>query len=106
MDYGAIISTIISLLSKSDAAAVVVKALLSAIGTMFTTLKVPESDMNVEWAQKALKKLGFDPGTVDNIMGPKTQAAIVKYQQSKGYEPDGWLGGQTQTQLRIDAGEV
>src|SRR5437660_319468 len=34
---------------------------------------------NVAGIQKALQKLGYDPGKIDGIMGPHTQAAIKKF---------------------------
>jgi peptidoglycan hydrolase-like protein with peptidoglycan-binding domain len=106
VDYGKIISTIISLLSNSGAAGTVVKALLSALGEMFKTLNVTPSDMNIEWAQRALTKLGYNPGLIDGRSGPMTSRAIVKFQEEHNLTPDGWLGAETQTQLRLLAGEA
>src|SRR5262249_44712908 len=42
--------------------------------------------------QKALKKLGFDPGNLDGIMGPLTKAAIKQFQRASGLAADGVLG--------------
>jgi peptidoglycan hydrolase-like protein with peptidoglycan-binding domain len=49
--------------------------------------------------QKALQKLGFDPGKVDGLMGPHTQAAIKKFQQANGLAVDGIVGPKTQAAL-------
>jgi hypothetical protein len=49
--------------------------------------------------QKALQKLGFDPGTIDGVDGPKTQAAIKKFQQANGLAADGVAGAKTQAAL-------
>lgn len=106
MDYAKIISLIISLLSGSGPANDIVKTLMNVVGQLLTLLGVTSSNMDVAWAQRALKKLGFDPGPIDNVMGPKTQKAIVDFQRSQGLETDGWLGGETQTKLRLAAGDA
>src|SRR5262249_6134238 len=49
--------------------------------------------------QKALKKLGYDPGAIDGISGPKTKAAIQKFQQANGLSADGIAGPKTQAAL-------
>jgi peptidoglycan hydrolase-like protein with peptidoglycan-binding domain len=54
---------------------------------------------NMMGYQKALQKLGFDPGKIDGIDGPRTQAAVKKFQQSKGLKPDGIVGALTQAAL-------
>jgi peptidoglycan hydrolase-like protein with peptidoglycan-binding domain len=33
-------------------------------------------------AQRQLKALGFDPGTMDGTVGPQTEAALRAYQQA------------------------
>jgi outer membrane protein OmpA-like peptidoglycan-associated protein len=49
--------------------------------------------------QKALKQLGYDPGTIDGTMAGPTQAAIRKFQQDNGLTPDGSLTPKTQAAL-------
>jgi peptidoglycan hydrolase-like protein with peptidoglycan-binding domain len=39
--------------------------------------------------QAGLQRLGYDPGAADGRMGPKTSAAIRKYQQDNGMTVDG-----------------
>lgn len=39
--------------------------------------------------QQALKTLGFDPGQIDGAIGPKSSAAIAKFQESKGLKVNG-----------------
>lgn len=48
--------------------------------------------MNVRLIQKALVAKGFNPGQIDGIMGPKTEAAIVAFKKSKGLRPRPYIG--------------
>ncbi|MDD5672215.1 MAG: peptidoglycan-binding domain-containing protein, partial [Candidatus Omnitrophica bacterium] len=57
--------------------------------TLIDPAKISQAD--VKAVQTALKKLGFDPGTVDGLLGKKTQAAIRRFQKSKGLKVDGML---------------
>jgi len=49
--------------------------------------------------QLALKNAGFDPGSQDGKMGPRTRQAIKDYQKSKGLVPDGVVGPKTWASL-------
>ena len=49
--------------------------------------------------QKALKKAGFYQGAIDGKIGPKTKAAIIKFQKSKGLKTDGIVGKRTLAKL-------
>lgn len=40
--------------------------------------------------QADLKKLGFDPGDLDGVLGHKARAALRGYQKSRGLPPDGF----------------
>jgi hypothetical protein len=40
--------------------------------------------------QILLAKLGFDPGSIDGKIGPRTRAAVRRYQASVGLLPDGY----------------
>jgi localization factor PodJL len=40
-------------------------------------------------AQAMLKKLGYDPGSSDGLMGPRTRDAILRYQRSANLEQSG-----------------
>jgi lysozyme len=60
-------------------------------------------DDDVKEAQDALSKLGIDPGASDGWYGPKTSAAIRKYQSMHPHlTVDGKLGPATLSQLRRD----
>jgi len=47
------------------------------------------SDPEVHAAQEALAGLGYYRGPIDGIIGPKTRAAVAKYQTDSGLPPDG-----------------
>jgi hypothetical protein len=54
-------------------------------------------------AQTALKRLGFDPGGVDGVVGPRTRAATRAFQQANGMNASGALSGETLERLRTAA---
>jgi hypothetical protein len=49
--------------------------------------------------QVALRDAGFDPGRIDGVMGPRTQAALREFQASQGLPQTGRLDPTTQKQL-------
>jgi len=49
--------------------------------------------------QTALKNAGFNPGSLDGKMGPRTRQAIKDFQKSKGLVPDGAIGPKTWASL-------
>ncbi len=106
MDFGKIISLIVGLVGNSGAAGEIIKIILNLISKIPALSEAKTPEMNVQWAQRALAKLGFDPGPVDGIMGPKTGAAIAAFQKARGLVEDGWLGAETQTKLRLEAGDA
>jgi Putative peptidoglycan binding domain len=64
------------------------------------TLSPNATGPQVKTLQQALIALGFDPGTPDGDYGAKTQAAVQKFQTSKGLQPDGVVGPQTLAALQ------
>ncbi len=60
----------------------------------------PESKATVKEIQAALKSSGFDPGTVDGKMGPRTQQAVKEFQRAKGLKVDGKVGPKTWSELK------
>lgn len=58
--------------------------------------------------QQALKQVGFDPGPLDGIRGPKTIAAIRAFQQAEGLSVDGIFGPLTTAKMQdvIATGDV
>lgn len=55
--------------------------------------------MNITDIQRHLAALGFDPGPIDGIRGPRTIAAIRAFQSSRGLLVDGIVGPQTRAAL-------
>ncbi len=50
---------------------------------------------DVQEIQQALADQGFDPGPIDGIYGPLTEAAVKSFQMSKGLAADGIVGPDT-----------
>jgi peptidoglycan hydrolase-like protein with peptidoglycan-binding domain len=59
-------------------------------------LDAPQTSFTVEWMQESLNKLtdGVDL-VVDGDYGELTRAAVRKFQEQNGLDPDGWAGIQT-----------
>lgn len=55
--------------------------------------------MDTRKIQARLKELGFDPGPVDGIIGPKTEAAIVAFKRSRGLLARPYIGPITLSEL-------
>ena len=55
----------------------------------------------VREAQRALRNLGYQPGPVDGIVGPKTKEALAKYQRSENIAVTGRLDSETMVRLDI-----
>ncbi|MFZ9888815.1 MAG: peptidoglycan-binding domain-containing protein [Myxococcota bacterium] len=53
----------------------------------------------VQQAQQLLGAHGFSPGPFDGIMGPKTSAAVIAFQRSRGLAADGIIGPETLREL-------
>ncbi len=52
--------------------------------------------------QKELKAAGISPGAVDGEFGPKTRAAVMRYQRKHRLEVDGVVGAKTWSALTND----
>ena len=59
------------------------------------TLNPGDTGTQVKILQRALAKLGFDPGTPDGSYGPATKIAVEKFQVAKGLAEDGVVGPAT-----------
>jgi peptidoglycan hydrolase-like protein with peptidoglycan-binding domain len=56
--------------------------------------------------QARLKQLGFYQGPTDGVYGANTQAAIERFQQSRGLQPSGQLNPGTATAMGLDANNL
>jgi hypothetical protein len=54
-------------------------------------------------AQQALRTEGFDPGPIDGVMGPRTEAALRDYQRAHELQDTGRLDEPTMAKLNVRA---
>jgi peptidoglycan hydrolase-like protein with peptidoglycan-binding domain len=59
------------------------------------------SQEQVRAVQQALKEKGQDPGPVDGVLGPRTQAALKAFQQAEGLTPSGRPDSETMAKLGV-----
>jgi Putative peptidoglycan binding domain len=52
-------------------------------------------------AQRALEELGYRPGPIDGVVGPRTRGALVRYQRSERIPVTGYLDAETMVRLDI-----
>jgi peptidoglycan hydrolase-like protein with peptidoglycan-binding domain/DNA invertase Pin-like site-specific DNA recombinase len=55
----------------------------------------PSTSPKVRTMQRALWKLGWQPGPVDGLFGPRTEAAVMRIQRATALAPDGIFGPRT-----------
>ena len=55
----------------------------------------------VREAQRTLRELGYQPGPVDGVVGPKMKDALAKYQRSERIQVTGRLDSETMARLDI-----
>jgi peptidoglycan hydrolase-like protein with peptidoglycan-binding domain len=85
--------------------------LLTACGASTTTERPPGtvrpavdrllSRGDIQVAQTHLREFGFDPGPIDGIYTPQTQAAVRAYQATYGLSVSGQLDLQTREELKL-----
>src|SRR5262245_47653035 len=66
------------------------------------SLGAEEDHDTIKQAQEKLSSMGHNAGPADGIMGPKTEAALKEFQQSKGLQASGQLDGRTLAALQVD----
>jgi peptidoglycan hydrolase-like protein with peptidoglycan-binding domain len=62
------------------------------------------SSNDIRELQGRLQSLGFDPGTIDGANGPRTAAALTRYQQARGLQPTGIADKDMLAELRQEPG--
>jgi peptidoglycan hydrolase-like protein with peptidoglycan-binding domain len=67
--------------------------------TCSATAAEDKIDVDVKQLQKALKKLGHNPGKIDGIFGDKTRAALKRFQKTKGLPETGKVDAATHKAL-------
>ena len=60
----------------------------------------------VKAIQEALKTKGFDPGTADGVVGPKTNQALREFQKSNNLQATGRIDDKTANALGVEAGSM
>ena len=71
----------------------------TAPGTTSTTVDDEATVAFDKTIQQELKDVGCYTGTVDGILGPESDAAILAFQSATGLETDGELGPETESAL-------
>ena len=66
--------------------------------------EIPLSKTDRIDAQTALAKLGYEPGSVDGVIGAATRVAIRAWQKARGLPADGYLSPSVLQRLRNEAG--
>src|SRR3954453_14524240 len=60
----------------------------------------PEGATSVRVVQRTLRRLGWQPGPVDGLYGPRTKAAVTRFQAAARIGVDGVVGPQTRHALK------
>lgn len=56
------------------------------------TLRPGSRGPYVKLIQSLLRRIGYNPGSVDGVFGPQTQRAVAAFQRDNGLTPDGIVG--------------
>lgn len=70
-------------------------------GDMTASIAPAAATNEVGRAQAMLMKLGYEPGSSDGLMGPRTRDAIAAYQRSAGLEATGSVNAALLMSLEI-----
>jgi len=57
-------------------------------------------EIDYRWVQTRLRALGLDPGPIDGVRGPRTDAAVVAFKRSIGFRARPFIGPLTLAALR------
>lgn len=85
---------------KTTSAATAVSQPMSTSATEAAIPSAPaDESIRVREIQLALQAAGFDPGSTDGRLGPRTRTAVREFQQANGLHPDGKVGPRTWSKL-------
>lgn len=70
-------------------------------GLIFRLTMPPMQGKLIKVLQQTLKKKGMDPGEIDGVFGPHTEAAVRGAQLQAGLVPDGEVGPATRSALGL-----
>lgn len=73
------------------------------LATAYARFQQQLPDFDVRFAQVSLFYLGFNPGPIDGILGPRTRAALIAYQKKRGIPVTGRLDDRMQEYLCMEA---
>src|SRR3954451_20185470 len=62
---------------------------------------VPQRAASVQEAQRLLSQLGYRPGPVDGVLGPRTRSSVQWFQIKHGLTPQGALDDATVAHMRL-----
>lgn len=83
---------------------------LIVVGVMVAASAIAQADgapnptmASLKAVQQALKDRGHDPGAIDGVMGPRTEAAVRDFQKTEGLPETGRLDATTLSKLSVGA---
>jgi peptidoglycan hydrolase-like protein with peptidoglycan-binding domain len=90
-------------ISRSSRSRIVFASLVMGLLVLSLALRASAtgSSDGVKKVQQTLTDKGYNPGTVDGAMGPRTRAAIGKYQQDQGLKVTHHIDSDTADKLGV-----
>ena len=73
-------------------------------GNVYALSKRGSRGNEVRNIQSRLSSWGYNPGAVDGVYGPKTEAAVKKFQRNNNLTPDGIAGPATLAKIGLPTG--
>lgn len=74
-----------------------------SVATEAMALQQGEKGCEVVLLQARLHAAGYYDGPIDGVFGPKTNAAVKRFQQAKGLSVDGVAGSRTRSALNANS---
>jgi hypothetical protein len=83
-----------------EAGAAIALAPLAALGATVTVTAAADEPARIAQAQQRLASLGYEPGSADGVLGPRTRNAIVAFQKAAGMVANGQITDDLLTALQ------